>query len=209
MTRTLSQKGIEKAAAKIYDKGITAATVGNCQVIAGIAIAAYLDEVEREAPAPAGWRGMVEQTDEEFIAEIAALAEKATGLPDLPWEARNGDVYFDGERVAKDCWTADAAFIAASRSAIPRLLGIIERLEKRAKKAEADAASYKAEAAEMSNPERDVYAQQILRIGTERDAALAKVERLTEALEFIKDNNVRWAQETAAAALKAEELTWT
>ena len=155
------------------------------------------------------WKGtkMVEQTDEEFIAEIAALAEKATGVPDLPWEARNGDVYFDGERVAKDCWTADAAFIAASRSAIPRLLGIIERLEKRAKKAEADAASYKAEAAEMSNPERDVYAQQILRIGTERDAALAKVERLTEALEFIKDNNVRWAQETAAAALKAEEWT--
>ena len=39
----------------------------------------------------------------------------------------------------------------------------------------------------------------------ERDAALAKVERLTEALESIKDNNMRWAQETAAAALKAEE----
>ena len=73
---------------------------------------------------------MVEQTDEEFIAEIAALAEKATGLPVLPWEARNGDVYFDGERVAKDCWAADAAFIAESRTAIPRLIGIIERLER-------------------------------------------------------------------------------
>ena len=51
MTRTLSQKGIEKAAALIADWPITRGSLE-------VAIAAYLDEVEREAPAPAGdgWR---------------------------------------------------------------------------------------------------------------------------------------------------------
>ena len=115
---------------------------------------------------------MVEQTDEEFIAEIAALAEKATGLPVLPWEARNGDVYFDGERVAKDCWTADAAFIAESRTAIPRLIGIIERLEKEGDELYAD----------LNHFHLAIIAR-LEKAGRERDAALAKVERLTEALK--------------------------
>ena len=103
MARTLNQKGIEKAAAKIYDKGITAATLGNCQVIAGLAIAAYLDEVEREAPAsdpaPAGWREALTPSAEtkaaytgEFTFPFEIVGEDEDGFPEphaisipVPW----------------------------------------------------------------------------------------------------------------------------
>ena len=115
------------------------------------------------------WKGtkMVEQTDEEFIAEIAALAGNARAAP--------------------------ASFTAAGPR-ISRLLAIIKRLEKEGDELYAAANHFHlAIIARLEKAER------------ERDAALAKVERLTEALESIKDNNMRWAQETAAAALKAEE----
>ena len=86
---------------------------------------------------------MVEQTDEEFIAEIAALAEKARAAP--------------------------AAFTAAGPR-IRRLLAIIERLEK------------------------------------ERDAALAKVERMRSLLMYARDSaGFPHDADSTPAALKAKE----
>ena len=115
---------------------------------------------------------MTEQSDAEFIAEIAALAERATGLPDIPWEARNGDVYFDGERVAQNCWSDDADFIAASRTAIPRLLDMVERLER--------------DVADLAGKPPGHWKENLFAAHQERDTALAEEARLREALALIE-----------------------
>lgn len=135
---------------------------------------------------------MVDQTEAEFIAEIAALAEKATPGPwttSLSSCSIHGDCE-DGEwsKVAQSAhpksppwsahykiWTGDAAFISASRTAIPRLLAIIERLEK-----DVEQRNY------LILAEREEWAATCKTIGkvvADRDAALAKAERLTEALK--------------------------
>lgn len=142
---------------------------------------------------------MVEQTDAEFLAEMKALAESATGLPDVPWEARNGDVWFDGERVARDCWTPDAAFIAAARTAIPRFIAMAE-------KAEEENTNLKAEVRRLQTYDQ---------AGEERDAALAEVARLREALESIcrtifvpertEPGDLQKAVELTIAALASKE----
>jgi hypothetical protein len=150
---------------------------------------------------------MTDQTDAEFIAEMKALAESATGLPDVPWEARNGDVWFDGERVARDCWTPDAAFIAAARTAIPRLIGMVEAEKKRADDAEAERDSLRVNAVDdafvkrvMEMPDAELLASvepgeidlnkqlfKTAKMRVERDTALAEVARLREALIPIVD----------------------
>ena len=121
---------------------------------------------------------MTNQTDAEFIAELRALAEKATGLTDIPWEARNGDVYFDGERVAQNCWSGDADFIAASRTAIPRLLDMVEGLTRERNDARAGRRL-------VSKGAMDLGAEHCF-VVAERDAALAEVARLREALALIE-----------------------
>ena len=115
------------------------------------------------------------QTDAEFIAVLKALAEKATGLTDIPWEARNGDVYFDGERVAQNCWSGDAAFIAASRTAIPCLIEMVEGLT-RERNEWKNGAFLQAEHTKTLTE----------KLIAERDTALAESARLREALALIE-----------------------
>ena len=137
------------------------------------------------------------QTDAEFIAELKELAEKATGPTDIPWEARNGDVYFDGERVAQNCWSDDAAFIAASRTAIPRLIEMVEGLTRERNDARAGRRL-------VSKGAMDLGAEHCF-VVAERDTALAEVARLREALQKIDDNDRGISAEIARAALAPKE----
>ena len=140
---------------------------------------------------------MTEQTDAEFIAELRALAENATGLTDIPWEARNGDVYFDGERVAQNCWSGDADFIAASRTAVPRLIKMVEGLTQERNDARAGRRL-------VSKGAMDLGAEHCF-VVAERDTALAEVARLREALQKIDDNDRGISAEIARAALAPKE----
>ena len=78
MTRTLSQKALEKAAGEIHLA--TGEKMEWARPIARSAIAAYLDEVEREAPAsaptPTGWRLVpIEPTKRMLIDGVCALTQ--------------------------------------------------------------------------------------------------------------------------------------
>ena len=91
---------------------------------------------------------MVEQTDAEFIARIKALAEKATKEPwdhvicDDNWQfvSCSGDIVChqdpnhsklgEGARSIDEMDQCNFAFIAAARTAIPRLIGMVEERER-------------------------------------------------------------------------------
>ena len=101
MTRTLSQKALEKAAGEIHLA--TGEKMEWARPIARSAIAAYLDEVEREAPAsdpaPAGWREALTPSAEtkaaytgEFTFPFEIVGEDEDGFPEphaisipVPW----------------------------------------------------------------------------------------------------------------------------
>ena len=150
------------------------------------------------------------QTDAEFIAEIAALAEKAKRGP--WWKNCIGEVFSGTPSlfvVASSLSRDDAAFIVASRTAVPRLIEMVEGLtqernDARAGRrlvskgamdlgaehcfvvAERDAALSRAEKAKRERDEWHDRAgeAQVERDASrdERDTALAEVARLREAL---------------------------
>ena len=143
---------------------------------------------------------MMTETDAEFIARMRALAEKATPGE---WIDCNGfvrpkaDAPFPYGRICAYATDQDSAFIAAARTAIPRLIGMVKEREH-----ERDAAREKYDEhfikrimgipdadllALIPKDERDaavVQGKQAVKIGiltVERDAAIARAEAAESA----------------------------
>ena len=160
-------------------------------------------------------------TDAEFIAEMKALAEKATpGEWEIDYNPEQSPNIWIGSRpfpsvakieisdhddgqgevlVVQDF--DDAAFIAASRAAIPRLITMVEAEKGRAEQVEAELRVALA-AEKAANSRADII------VGW-RNAALAEVARLRKALVEVHDMLVRQrpltAEEVAKDALAPKE----
>ena len=160
--------------------------------VARLTITAYLDEVEREAPvsdpASAGWRLVPVEPDEMQIVQMrdAFKATRASGIGGQTIEATFAADYAR-EIAAYRAAIASAPEPPVSDVRLDRTYAWSEAAAFRAgriKQAEEDAKILREQLADAKRPgeaqvERDTYRD-------ERDAALAKVERLTEMLRLVE-----------------------